>query len=256
MPKTAIIATEVEEPATPGEFRFSYESLPADRAEMIRKVTARLRTRASRRMQDLIENGRDLAGVKEILDHGQFESWLGAEFGMTARTAQKYMLAAEWMAGKPELGSGLTPSIVYLLSAKSTPKKIAAQVIGKIKDGERVKPQVVRGLIADARYEDRQADKKAQQKVKRTKRYRERQEEERRKDLERRARQDEAAQVTAMKVVEILTTKLTDGELTQVMAVFGGGWDVQKKVADALKKAVPEPGKVTVKPRKPRKKRA
>lgn len=59
-----------------------------------------------------------------------------------------------------------------------------------------------------------------------------------------------------MKVVEILTTKLTDGELTQVMAVFGGGWDVQKKVADALKKAVPEPGKVTVKPRKPRKKRA
>lgn len=177
MPKTAIIATQATAPATPGVVLFSYDSLPADHAKMIQKVSDQIKSRHSRLMQDIAETGNDLILVKSKLDHGKFESWLDLEFGMTARSAQKYMKAAQWMADKNELSSLLAPNVVYLLSAKSTPKEVERTVIDKLKSGERVAPHFVRHLILEARFEKSEADKKEQQNLKRTKSYRKRQDE-------------------------------------------------------------------------------
>ena len=90
MQKTAIAITETAAPA-PGGSAFSYESLPVDQADPIRKASARIRKRITRQIDDIIKTGRDLCGVKERLDHGQFVAWLDAEFKMTARSAQRYM---------------------------------------------------------------------------------------------------------------------------------------------------------------------
>ena len=105
---------------------FAYSDLPAPIAAEVRDATARIKDRL---IKDIIETGRDLLEVKSKLQHGQFEPWLSTEFNMTTRTAQKYMRAAEYFADKSELGSHLTPSTIYLLSAPSTPQAIQEKVV-------------------------------------------------------------------------------------------------------------------------------
>lgn len=259
MPKTAIVTTQASAPATPGVVLFSYDSLPADSAKMIQEVSDRIKSRHSRLMQDIADTGNDLIQVKSNLNHGEFEAWLNLEFGMTARSAQKYMKAAQWMADKNELSSLLAPNVVYLLSAKSTPKKVERKVIEELKSGVRVAPRKVRHLIQEARIERREADKKAQQNLQRTKGYRKRQEENRKKEGERLARADEAVMTAAVemakKIVEILRHNLTKDEIRQVLEGFGGGWDMKQQIIFALKDLMASrTDKESTKARKPRKK--
>ncbi len=77
---------------------FTYSDLPAPLAAEVQAVTARIKDRLTRQVADIIETGRDLIEVKEKLEHGQFERWLDSEFGMTVRTAQRFMRASEWPA--------------------------------------------------------------------------------------------------------------------------------------------------------------
>lgn len=261
MTKTSTIVIRAEEPATPSVVLFSYDSLPADHAKMIQKVSDQIKSRHSRLMQDIADTGNDLILVKSKLDHGKFESWLNLEFGMTARSAQKYMKAAQWMGDKNELSSVLAPNVVYLLSAKSTPEKVERTVIDRLKSGERVAPQAVRHLILEAKFEKTEADKKAQQKLKGTRSYRKCQEKGRKKEAERRAREIEApmkaAIETAKKIVEILCNKLTEDEMTQVLEGFDGGWDVQREIIHMLKETVASQiDKGITKPKKSAEKRA
>lgn len=71
--------------------RFDYGSLTAEHAEAARSVADRIKARTA---AAILDTGRDLIAIKSLLDHGQFERWLRAEFGMTPRMAQNYMRAA------------------------------------------------------------------------------------------------------------------------------------------------------------------
>ncbi len=140
---------------------FNYSDLSATEAAELEAVTARIKDRLTRQVSDIIETGRDLIEVKSKLQHGQFEAWLNLSFNMTMRTAQKYMRAAEWMADKSELGSYLTPTTVYMLSAKSTPEGVHEQVVERLEKGLPAEPEYVRHVVQEARIKKGQADQKA-----------------------------------------------------------------------------------------------
>ena len=125
-------------------------------AAEVEAATTRIKDRLSRLVPDIIETGRDLQEVKGKLEHGQFQVWLSASFNMTTRTAQKYMRAAELFGDKSELGSHLTPSTIYLLSAPSTPESVQQKVIDAVASGEPPKPSKVRELVRETKEQERQ----------------------------------------------------------------------------------------------------
>lgn len=256
MPKTAIAITETGAPAPSGAF--SYEALPVDQAKLIRKAGERIRKRITRQIKDIIETGNDLLKIKEQLDHGQFEAWLDFEFKMTARSAQRYMRAAEYMADKNDIVSVLEPGAVYLLAAKSCPEEVRLACINecrRAKPGDLLKADNVRDLISFARDEDRKDKEKERRKTGRRKGAIEREERERKKGIEKRDRRDAAAAEKAREIAEMLVNKLSAADVALVHEALDD-WCVSRELTKALAKATtPDSDNVTVLPQKPREKK-
>ncbi len=170
---------------------FAYSDLPAPVAAELQVVTSRIKDRLVRQVSDIIETGRDLIEVKSKLQHGQFEAWLNLSFNMTLRTAQRFMRAAEWAKDKNDIVSHLTPTTVYMLSAKSTPEGVHEQIVERLEKGLPAEPQMIRHLIKDARIkkqssrEARDARKRRESQSEEIKNRRERQRAERRAEKQR-----------------------------------------------------------------------
>lgn len=79
----------------------------------------------SRTAADIIEIGWDLIEIKGQLGHGNFLQWIEAEFGMGQATAYRFIQAAENMAGRLITEISLPASVLYALSAPSTPNPSA-----------------------------------------------------------------------------------------------------------------------------------
>lgn len=132
--------------------RFDYTTLPAD----IRAEASAAADEIRRRMRGaIIEAGTALIPIKDRLPHGQFGKWLGAEFGMTERTAQNYMSAAS-LALKCETVSVLKPRTLYQLAAPSIPDQVRDDVIARFNAGEHVLDAEVVKAISAVKYEQRQ----------------------------------------------------------------------------------------------------
>jgi hypothetical protein len=128
---------------------FDYEQLSHGVAAVAREAADRIRSRLS---NSLIDTGKDLRLVRERLEHGQFGAWLRVEFGLTARTAQRYMRAAR-LADKIDTVSDLTPTALYALSAATTPKEARKNVIRRLKAGETLQRSEIFALIRQAKTE-------------------------------------------------------------------------------------------------------
>jgi hypothetical protein len=140
---------------------FDYGSLPAE----IRNEAKIIADEIKRRMRDaVIEVGAVLARIKDRLPHGQFGEWLSAEFGMTERTAQNYMAAAA-LAAKYETVSVLPAGSLYLLAAPSTPEPARHAVIERLGRGEAPSAKAIKTLIADAKYERREEQRRSARKT-------------------------------------------------------------------------------------------
>ena len=72
---------------------------------------------------------------------------------MTDRTAQKFMSVFHTFGTKTELGSFLTPAVLYLLAAKSTTQAVRTEALKMIKEGKTVTPKTVTELRARLREE-------------------------------------------------------------------------------------------------------
>lgn len=106
-----------------------------------------------------MEIGRELIAAKEQLPHGQFTPWIDAEFGMTERTAQRYMSAAEWATGKTDIVSVLAPTTIYLLSSKSTPVVAEEQVISRIRSGGTIGTEEIKKIVTTEKEKCARAEK-------------------------------------------------------------------------------------------------
>ena len=202
---------------------FAYSDLPAPVAAELEAAAARIRERLTQQVRDILATGRDLLQIKDRLDHGQFESWLAHEFNMTGRTAQKYMRAAEWMADKSELSSFLSPTSVYMLSAKSTPDVVHDQIDERIQKGWPVEPERIRDLIKEAKVHERKAKNRKGKRQAREARKRRaaREERQRRKEEDERQHIETATIAVARQVADILVNKLSKDEINKVYDALG-----------------------------------
>jgi hypothetical protein len=98
-----------------------------------------------------IQIGKDLLVAKHYLNHGQFLRWVEHEIGMPARTAQAHMRVAQWASNKSAVVAHLAPTLLFILSAPSTPENFTREVIARIEAGEPIAPSTVRDQLRVAR---------------------------------------------------------------------------------------------------------
>jgi hypothetical protein len=138
---------------------FNYELVPAGSRDIVMEYVASIRSRIDRQKSDIIAMGHDLLKAKEAVGHGNFLPWISSEFGMTARTAQKYMAAAEWVGDENESGSLLPPTLIYALTDKRTPEAIQAEVKSDLIAGKPVDIPAIKGKIKEAHEQHRREAK-------------------------------------------------------------------------------------------------
>src|SRR3954470_3532232 len=133
---------------------FDYSTVPVDVAKEARAVAARINERNRAAQAAILETGRDLLAIKERLEHGRFLAWIDAEFGMTPRTAQRYMSAAAVLGDKSDIVSFLPPTTIYQLAAPSMPPPVREEIVERI-ENERLAPATVEKIVREAKDETR-----------------------------------------------------------------------------------------------------
>ena len=141
---------------------FDY-ALVGDAADKVRSSAEKIRLTVQKTIEDIIEVGTELLGVKEDVGHGHFGAWLRAEFGWTERTAQNFMSVAERFGANPKLISDLTiqPTAAYLLAAPSAPDEARQQAIERAEAGEEITTSVAKEILAETRKKRRPRREKA-----------------------------------------------------------------------------------------------
>lgn len=113
---------------------FPYEEL-GDVAAEARAAARRIHKHMRATKVSIFEIGNELRTVKGQLKHGQFGKWITAEFGMSERTAQRYMAVAERFEGKEHILKILPVRVIYALAASSTPAGFTDMKLLEIEDG-------------------------------------------------------------------------------------------------------------------------
>ena len=114
---------------------FNYAALPTDMAASARAAAERIRGRLA---GAIIETGIDLMAQKDSLGHGNFLKWIDAEFGLSERTAQKFMSIAREIGPNAKDSSHLSFEALAKLAAPSTPEPVRTEVLERAASGERV----------------------------------------------------------------------------------------------------------------------
>jgi len=112
--------------------RFDYSSVDTSVATFLRGQADRIRRQCA---TTVVQVGNALIQAKRYLSHGSFLIWVECEVGITARTAQLYMRAALWVSNKGKTVSNFPPSLIYLLSAPTTPPDFADQIVERAAAG-------------------------------------------------------------------------------------------------------------------------
>src|SRR5580704_18081669 len=103
-----------------------------------------------------IEAGRELLRHKKYeIEHGQWMAWVET-LGFSVSGAGRKMRAAAWAEPKSSAVTNLPPTLLYILSAKSTPQAIHDDVLARIEAGETVSAAAVRWEMD--RYREREQD--------------------------------------------------------------------------------------------------
>jgi hypothetical protein len=129
------------------------EQTPTQR---LAEIAAEIRSCYRRTSHEVVTIGQRFIEAKLLLPHGQFIPWIGAEFGITERTAENFMNVARRFFGKTEIVSALPPTVLYSLAAPSTPDGAIDEVLNRIQQGEQLKPADI-DLVIDIKSPHRRA---------------------------------------------------------------------------------------------------
>ena len=117
---------------------FDYGALPVEVGISGRIIGERLRTRLKRTVQDIIESGKDLISIKPNLE-GCFDAWFEHETGLDRQMAYKFIAAADRFGdGAYNNYTALSPTVIYLLSAPSTPESVIDRALEQAEAGDKV----------------------------------------------------------------------------------------------------------------------
>lgn len=187
----------------------------------LHQIAQRIRARTA---AAVIETGRDLLAVKARLDHGDFTAWVTTECGITLRSAQRYMSAAEWTEDKNDTVSLLPPTVIYLLASKSTPAGIKDRVVADVEAGKPVDVRAVEAEVKDARAAARDAERLENKRKKLSPAWQARQAREEKRRLADIAARHADIAARADAVIAILQ-KLNAADLVELVRLTGGSFD-------------------------------
>ena len=130
---------------------FPYLMIDSEKSKKLSAHTGDIKSLVRKTASDIIRIGERLIEVKELLDHGQFGTWLKEEFGWTWRTANNFINVAKKF--KLETVSNLNTSAraLYLLSSPSTPENVRDEFTERLESGEEVTHQEVKEAIQEHR---------------------------------------------------------------------------------------------------------
>lgn len=133
--------------------RFSYAGVSQAWIEEAEATADRILNRIR---GSIVETGRDLANIKDKLDHVDLGKWLAHYFHMSERTAQNYMNTAKKFGATPQILDLVPHGTVYRLAADSTPDEVRKAVVGEIVAGTRPGLNQLEKRIADSKEVERQ----------------------------------------------------------------------------------------------------
>jgi hypothetical protein len=134
---------------------FDYAGLGSETRIIVQQRTTEIKGLMKRAAQDIIDIGQKLIEVKARLGHGQFGSWLAAEFEWTDRTAARFIAVASKFDNLSDLN--IAPSALYLLSAPSTPDDLRSGFIVHAENGNPVTHGMVKTALRDYAAEEHSA---------------------------------------------------------------------------------------------------
>ena len=150
---------------------FDYGQLSADVVPKFMVEENNIDLRGRRLTEDVLSMGGSLIAVKGMLPHGQFTIWLGVRFGMTDRTAQKFMNVYEEFGKKSEVASLFKTEVLCLLAAPSTPDEVIDQATTLAESGQTVTVKEVQELKRQAKRAEEEKEKFRQDLSKQQKTY-------------------------------------------------------------------------------------
>lgn len=127
---------------------FNYEVLDFEQRIVVQQRTGEIRDRLRRSAQEIWEIGQKLVDVRSRLKHGQFDTWLKAEFGWSRRTAYNFINVYETFGKRANLAQvDIATSALYLLAAPSTSKEVRDEFLQRAKEGESVTHKDLRQVM-------------------------------------------------------------------------------------------------------------
>ncbi len=101
----------------------------------MRAQTDEIRAFGAKMSVQIVEIGDRLGAVRQLIPHGQWATYLDTELGMSERTANNYLHAAQVATkikelGKSEIISDLPATVMYLLGESSMPDSVIEDVVG------------------------------------------------------------------------------------------------------------------------------
>jgi Protein of unknown function (DUF3102) len=129
-----------------------YKSLDSERCTLIQRKAREIQKRVRRAKQDILDIGRLLIEVRSVLDHGQFESWLGQEIAWSPRTAYNFIYVYERFGDITNFAKmDMDISAAYLLAAPKTPQVVVDEFLNRAQSGERITFKTVRKELTDGK---------------------------------------------------------------------------------------------------------
>ena len=119
---------------------FDYAVLDRDTANFVIEETKRIKILMRQTVEGIIETGESLHKVKQRLRHGEFMTWVENEIKCHYSTALHFMRVWQTFGDRKEQIAhiGINVSVLYLLSAPSTPEQLRIDIVERAKAGNLV----------------------------------------------------------------------------------------------------------------------
>ena len=123
---------------------FDYGVVPESSRELVKIKTVETKILVRQTAHGIIEIGKNLIEVKQVIGHGNWLPWLDAEFGFSQSTADRFMRVA---AKLPNVGNlDIAPSALYLLTQNATPDEVRQEAITIAESGEKITSNLAKEL--------------------------------------------------------------------------------------------------------------
>jgi|GEM_PF-6228367 len=127
------------------ESGFDYSSLDEGNTNEIRQRADKIKFTLKRTAKDLVDIGRYISEVKDLLPHGYFIPWVEAEIGLSLTSASRFMRVYDTFKKTDLTGVKFIPTAMYIL-AKGTSAEGIEEVFSLAEKGETITVDLAKSI--------------------------------------------------------------------------------------------------------------